>query len=82
MRDIQSDGDCPSPCYHDGARLCWAWLSTSLPMGSGELIPWFAVPVCAAAHKTPGACCGAPSLQDSDKFDWNVLGAFYRCECS
>lgn len=43
---------CPSPCYHDRAWLSWAWLSTSLPMGSGELIPWFALPVCAAAHKS------------------------------
>lgn len=43
---------CPSPYYHEGAWLSWAWLSTSLPMGSGELIPWFALPVCAAAHKS------------------------------
>lgn len=52
MGDIQNDDNCPSPSYHDGAWLSWAWLSTSLPMGSGELIPWFALPLCAAAHKS------------------------------
>jgi len=33
---------------HDGAPLSWRWLNTSLLMESGELIPCFALLVCAA----------------------------------
>ena len=32
----------------DGARLSWGWLSTCLPMGSGEWIPCFALLACPA----------------------------------
>ena len=32
----------------DGALLSWRWLNTCLPMGSSELIPCFALPLCAA----------------------------------
>ena len=32
----------------DGAPLPWGWLSTRLPMGSGELIPLFALLACVA----------------------------------
>lgn len=27
----------------DGALLSWRWLNTCLPLGSSELIPWFAL---------------------------------------
>ena len=32
----------------DGALLSWGWPNTCLPMGSGELIPCFALFVCVA----------------------------------
>ena len=32
----------------DGARLCWGWLSTCLPLARAEWIPWVALPACTA----------------------------------
>lgn len=37
----------PGTC--DGALLSWKWLYTCLPMGRGELIPCFALPVYVAS---------------------------------
>jgi len=39
---------------HDGALLSWAWRNICLPMGSGELIPWFALLVKVAFALTIG----------------------------
>jgi len=33
---------------HDGDLLCWRWLTTCLPTGSGERITYFALVACMA----------------------------------
>lgn len=38
-----------SSVTHDGALLSWSWLTTCLPMGNSELIPWFTLLVCTAS---------------------------------